>query len=49
MSGGTDLNKLLATMSPGLRGGTYVFVTVPSNATVPGGLEAVMSFRGTRV
>jgi hypothetical protein len=45
MSGETDLNKLLATMRPELRGGIYVFVTVPSNTTVPGGLEAVMSLR----
>jgi hypothetical protein len=44
VSGETDLNKLLATMRPELRGGIYVFVTVPSNTAVPAGFEAVMSF-----
>jgi len=45
MPGETDLNKLLATMRPELRGGTYLFVTLPLDVTVPDGLEAVMSFR----
>jgi hypothetical protein len=29
MSGETDLNKLIASMHPELRDGTYVFVTYP--------------------
>ena len=36
MSGETDLNTLLTTMRPELRGGTFVFVTVPLDAAVPG-------------
>ena len=45
MSGETDLNKLIATMHPELRDGTYVFVTVPPDGADPVGLGAVMSFR----
>jgi hypothetical protein len=45
MSGETDLNTLLATMSPELRGGTYMFVTVPLDTAVSTKLNAVMSFR----
>ena len=35
MSGETDLNKLIATIRPGLRGGTYVFVTVAGRRQSP--------------
>jgi uncharacterized protein len=45
MSGETDLNKLIATMHPELRDGTYVFVTMPLDGADPDGLGAVMSFR----
>jgi uncharacterized protein len=45
MSGETDLNKLIATMHPELRDGTYVFVTMPLDKADSGRLEAVMSFR----
>jgi uncharacterized protein len=44
MSGETDLNKLIATMRPELRGGTYVFVTVSPGDANAFGLGAVMSF-----
>jgi len=45
MSGETDLNKLIASMQSELRGGTYVFVTIPLDDANPDGLGAVMSFR----
>jgi hypothetical protein len=45
MSGETDLNKLIASMRPELRDGTYVFVTMPFDGADPVGLGAVMSFR----
>jgi hypothetical protein len=45
MSGEADLNKLVATMRPELRGGTYVFVTVPADDADPVGFGALMSFR----
>ena len=45
MSGETDLNKLIASMQPELRDGTYVFVTMPLDGADPAGLGAVMSFR----
>jgi uncharacterized protein len=45
MSGETDLNKLIASMHPELRDGTYVFVTMPLDDADPVGLGAVMSFR----
>lgn len=45
MSGETGLNRLIATMRPELRDGTYVFVTVPFDDADPVGLGAVMSFR----
>ena len=45
MSGETDLNKLIATMRPELRDGTYEFVTMPLDGADPAGLGAVMSFR----
>jgi hypothetical protein len=44
MSGETDLNKLIASMHPELRDGTYVFVTMPLDGADPDGLGAVMSF-----
>jgi uncharacterized protein len=45
MSGETDLNRLIATMRPELRDGTYVFVTMPLDGADPVGLGTVMSFR----
>jgi hypothetical protein len=45
MSGETGLNKLIATMHPELRDGTYVLVTMPLDGADPGGLGAVLSFR----
>jgi hypothetical protein len=44
MSGETDLNRLIATMRPELRDGTYLFVTMPFDTADPVGLGAVMSF-----
>ena len=44
MSGETDLNKLIASMRPELRDGTYVFVTMPLVDADLIGLGAVMSF-----
>jgi hypothetical protein len=40
MSGETDLNRLIATMHPKLRDGTYVFVTMPLDSADPVGLGA---------
>ncbi|TGP45521.1 ACT domain-containing protein [bacterium M00.F.Ca.ET.230.01.1.1] len=45
MSGETDLQKLLASMTPQLLAGTYVFATLKPGASVPDGLETVMQFR----
>ena len=45
MSGETDLSRLLATMRPKLGDETYVFVTIPADAAVPGGLQVLMFFR----
>jgi hypothetical protein len=45
MSGESDLNKLIASMHPELRDGTYVFVTMPFDDADSVGLGAVMSFR----
>jgi hypothetical protein len=45
MSGEIDPNRLIATMRPKLRDGTYVFVTMPLDDAHPVGLGAVMSFR----
>jgi ACT domain len=45
MSGETDLNRLIASMHPKLRDGTYVFVAMLFDAADPVGLGAVMSFR----
>lgn len=45
MAGETDLNKLLATMTPELRPGIHVFATLPPDEPVPDSLEPVMLFR----
>lgn len=45
MSGETDLQKLLATMSPDLRPGTYVFATLPPGTQRPAGIDPTMTFR----
>jgi len=45
MTGETDLKKLLATMTPELLAGTYVFVTLAPGVAQPEGLEPVMVFR----
>ncbi|MFD1982109.1 ACT domain-containing protein [Mesorhizobium newzealandense] len=45
MTGETDLKTLLASMTPELLAGTYVFVTLASGLPQPEGLEAVMVFR----
>ncbi|MEZ2331600.1 ACT domain-containing protein [Mesorhizobium sp. RCC_202] len=44
MSGETDLQKLLASMTPHLFPDIYVFVTLSSGASLPDGLEPVMRF-----
>jgi uncharacterized protein len=44
MSGESDLNQLIATIRPELRGGTCVFITVSPGGANPLGLGAVMSF-----
>ncbi|WP_300519871.1 ACT domain-containing protein [Aliiroseovarius sp.] len=44
MSGETDLNALLATLSARLVEGTYVFVTLPEGR-LPAGLSPRMAFR----
>ena len=45
MTGETDLKTLLASMTPQLLAGTYVFVTLPPGVPVPENLEPVMVFR----
>ena len=45
MSGETDLRKLLASMTPQLLTGTYVFAMLKPGASLPDGLEPVMQFR----
>ncbi len=45
MTGETDLQKLLASMTPQLLAGTYVFVTLAPDMPVPAGFEPVMRFR----
>ena len=45
MTGGTDLKKLLAAMTPQLLPGVYVFVTLAPGAAQPEGLDSVMIFR----
>ena len=41
----TDLTVLLASMSPELMPGIYVFATLSAGALVPAGLDPVMSFK----
>lgn len=45
MTGETDLKTLLASMTPELLAGTYVFATLPPDVPQPEGLEPVMVFR----
>ena len=45
MSGETNLQKLLASMTPQLLAGTYVFATLAPGMPVPAGLDPVMQFR----
>lgn len=45
MTGETDLKTLLASMTPELLAGTYVFVTLPPGIPQPEGVEPVMIFR----
>ena len=45
MSGETDLQKLLASMTPQLLAGTYVFATQAPDMPTPSGLNPVMQFR----
>ncbi|MEQ1944576.1 ACT domain-containing protein [Mesorhizobium sp. VNQ89] len=45
MTGETDLQNLLGSMSPELLPGVYVFATLPPGETVPSGVEPVMIFR----
>ena len=45
MSGETNLQKLLASMTPQLLAETYVFATLAPGIPVPAGLDPVMQFR----
>jgi hypothetical protein len=45
MTGETDLKTLLASMTPELLDGTYVFVTLAPGVPQPEGLEPMMMFR----
>lgn len=45
MTGETDLKTLLATMTPELQAGTYVFVTLAPGVAQPEDFEPVMIFR----
>jgi len=45
MTGETDLQRLLASMTPQLLPGIYVFATVAPGIAMPDGLDPVMSFR----
>lgn len=45
MAGETDLKTLLASMTPELLAGTYVFATLAPGVAQPEGLEPVMIFR----
>ncbi|RWO98462.1 ACT domain-containing protein [Mesorhizobium sp.] len=45
MTGETDLKTLLASMTPELLAGTYVFATLAPGVAQPEGVEAVMVFR----
>ncbi|RRI02691.1 ACT domain-containing protein [Mesorhizobium tamadayense] len=45
MTGETDLRKLLASMTPQLLPGIYVFATLAPGVAMPDGFDPVMSFR----
>jgi uncharacterized protein len=45
MSGETDLARLLASMTPVLQPGRFVFATLPDGAALPASIVPVMSFR----
>ena len=45
MTGETDLRKLLASMTPQLLPDVHVFATLAQGASLPNGLDPVMSFR----
>ncbi|MDG4885187.1 ACT domain-containing protein [Mesorhizobium sp. WSM4884] len=45
MTGETDLQRLLASMTPQLLPDVHVFVTLPPGVAMPDGLDPVMSFR----
>ncbi|MFA6154898.1 ACT domain-containing protein [Mesorhizobium sp.] len=45
MAGETDLKTLLSSMTPELRAGTYVFVSLAPDVSQPEGLEPMMIFR----
>ncbi|TIN24777.1 MAG: ACT domain-containing protein [Mesorhizobium sp.] len=45
MAGETDLKTLLASMTPELLAGIYVFATLAPGIAQPGGVEPVMLFR----
>ncbi|MDH3667347.1 MAG: ACT domain-containing protein [Paracoccaceae bacterium] len=45
MSGGTDLERLIASMDPELRPGVFVFATIAPGVAMPSGLAPVMLFR----
>ncbi|RWF34670.1 MAG: ribonuclease H family protein, partial [Mesorhizobium sp.] len=45
MTGETDLQKLLASMTPHLLPDVHVFATLAPGAAMPDGLDPVMSFR----
>ncbi|MBN9219687.1 MAG: ACT domain-containing protein [Mesorhizobium sp.] len=45
MAGETDLKTLLASMTPELLAGTYVFATLAPEARQPEGIDAIMVFR----
>jgi len=45
MTGETNIDRLIASMDPGLRPGIYVFATLPAGAPLPEGLNPVMQFR----
>lgn len=45
MTGETDLQRLLASMTPQLIPGVHVFATLPPGAPLPDGLDPVMCFR----
>ena len=47
MSGETDLTRLLATMTPVLQPGRFVFVALPEGLALPASITPVMSFQET--